>query len=358
LKQKINSLLEISKQVILDCCLENGAIVAANADKEYYPNCVQDYRYVWPRDAAFICVAAGMIGISNIQEPFFDWLWNRAEGFRKSKLLFQNYYVNGPKRWLGFQPDNNGSVLWAIHEHYKNDLKKAMKYKDLITKLADGICKVWDGNTFTNITQDLWEEHFTCEEAEDTHTYSLAACTHGLELANTIIPNKKWLRVSEEMKKRIMDSYSEEDGYFLRRYGRLCDNTPDASVLGLVEPFKIIRPDDERMVRTIKNIEDNIVRNKLVYRCAYDDYDSFRKEGIDFRRGAGGWPLLNFWLSIYYSKLGRNKEKALKYYNAVLERVDKYIPEQLFENNIQKSVSPLCWSHAMFIIASKELGFC
>ena len=356
MKQKINSLLETSKQIILDCCLEKGAIVAAKADKEYYPNCVQHYRYVWPRDAAYICVAADMIGISNIQEPFFDWVWNRAEGLQKSKLLFQNYYVNGPKRWLAYQPDGNGSVLWAIHEHYKNDLKKALKYKELTTTLADGICSVWNGKTFTNITQDLWEEHFTCEEAEDTHTYSLAACAHGLELANKIIPNKKWLKTSEEMKKRIMDSYSDKDGYFLRRYGKLSDNTPDASLLGLVYPFNIIKPDDDKMVKTIKNMEENIVKNKLVYRCAYDDYDSYRKQGIDFRRGAGSWPLLTFWMSIYYSRLGI-KEKAMDYYNAVLEKVDKYIPEQLFDNDIQKSVNPLCWSHAMLVVASKELGY-
>ncbi|MBW2991445.1 hypothetical protein KY348_07130 [Candidatus Woesearchaeota archaeon] len=356
MNQKINSLLETSKQVTLDCCLENGAIVAANADKEYYPNCVQHYRYVWPRDSAYICVAADMLGINNIQESFFNWLWNRAEGLQKSKLLFQNYYVNGPKRWLAFQPDNNGSVLWAIHEHYKDDLKKALKYKELITTLADGICKAWNGKTFNILTQDLWEERLTCEESEDTHTYSLAACAHGLELANKIIPDKKWFKTSEEMKKRIMDSYSDKDGYFLRTFGKLSDKTSDASLLGLVYPFSIVKPEDKKMISTVEKMEKEIVKNKGVYRYAYDYYDSFKKQGIDFRRGAGSWPLLTFWLSIYYSKLG-NKEKALEHYNAVLERIDKYIPEQLFDNDIQKSVNPLCWSHAMFIFASKELGY-
>jgi len=73
-------------------------------------------------------------------------------------------------------------------------------------------------------------------------------------------------------------------------------------------------------------------------------------------KGAGAWPILNFWLSIYYARLGY-REKALQYYNWVLNRVRKFIPEQIFENNIQVSVKPLCWSHAMFIIASRELGY-
>jgi GH15 family glucan-1,4-alpha-glucosidase len=66
--------------------------------------------------------------------------------------------------------------------------------------------------------------------------------------------------------------------------------------------------------------------------------------------------LLNFWLSIYYARAG-NKEKALQFYNWVLERVDEFIPEQIFENDIQISVSPLCWSHSMFVMASKELKY-
>ncbi len=36
---------------------------------------------------------------------------------------------------------------------------------------------------------------------------------------------------------------------------------------------------------------------------------------------------------------------------------NNYIPEQIFENDIQVSVSPLLWSHSMFVIASEELNF-
>jgi len=53
------------------------------------------------------------------------------------------------------------------------------------------------------------------------------------------------------------------------------------------------------------------------------------------------------------------RKEALKYYNKVLDCIkdNKFIPEQIFDNNIQKSISPLCWSHAMFILASKELNY-
>jgi GH15 family glucan-1,4-alpha-glucosidase len=75
------------------------------------------------------------------------------------------------------------------------------------------------------------------------------------------------------------------------------------------------------------------------------------------KKGAGAWPLLNFWLSIYFQRKG-DYNKANYYYNWVLDRIkdNNYIPEQIFENDIQVSVSPLLWSHVMFILASRELN--
>jgi GH15 family glucan-1,4-alpha-glucosidase len=72
--------------------------------------------------------------------------------------------------------------------------------------------------------------------------------------------------------------------------------------------------------------------------------------------GAGAWPLLNFWMSIYFS-LSNDKRNAEKYFLWPLERIDKYIPEQIFKNKKKLSVSPLVWSHSMFVIAAKFLGY-
>jgi GH15 family glucan-1,4-alpha-glucosidase len=60
-------------------------------------------------------------------------------------------------------------------------------------------------------------------------------------------------------------------------------------------------------------------------------------------------------MSIYYSLKGE-RDKAEGYFWWVLDKVDEHIPEQIFDNPLQVSVSPLLWSHAMFIISSKFLG--
>lgn len=354
-KKIIKKELKISKQIISDCALENGAIVAANTDRPYYPRGASNYHYVWPRDAAYICVAAEMAGLDNIQKPFFDWLSERPEDFKKEGLLFQNYSTNGRKRGHGYQPDQAGTVLWAIHYYYKDNLHGALEYETLIRRLADGLCSDWKEKYFFHNTQDLWESgrRRTSTKYENNHTYSLAACIKGLQLANIMIDNNNWLKTAKQMKERLELAYDEEKKYFFRNYGILEDENVDASMLGLVYPFEIYPADDEKMFNTVKKIEELIVKNGGVHRFQFDYYDG---EGTA-QEGGGAWPLLNFWMSIYWSLKG-DKKKAEDYYNWVLERIEKYdylIPEQIFEDE-RIGVYPLCWSHAMFIIASKFLG--
>jgi len=122
-----------------------------------------------------------------------------------------------------------------------------------------------------------------------------------------------------------------------------------------VWPSEIFSPKDPRIINTIKKIREKNEKNYGIYRYPNDKYDGMVNFGKLTLGGAGFWPLLNFWMSIYYSKLG-DKKNASKYFNSVIKRVDKYIPEQIFNNKKQISVLPLCWSHAMFVIAAKELG--
>ncbi|MEM2995475.1 MAG: glycoside hydrolase family 15 protein [Candidatus Bathyarchaeia archaeon] len=353
MKQKIKKLTETSKQVILDCAIENGAIVAANCFKEYFPKEAKHYTYVWPRDASFACVAADILGIEVIQERFFDWCLRRAEGFVNGGLFYENYFVNGLKASGRFQPDQTGSVLWAVWHHFKGNMKGFSKYEGLVRKAADGICSKWNGDHFTVVTNDLWEERLAFPDLKENFTYSLAACIGGLERANELLPNEKWVKTAREMRKRLEKHF---DKYFFRSCGEISDKRIDASMLGLVYPFEVFQPDDPRVVATVKEIEKKLVVNGGVHRYENDDYDGWIWETMHRNKGAGAWPILNFWMSIYYAKLG-DKRKALQYYNWVLKKVDRFIPEQIFDNPLQVSVSPLCWSHAMFIIASRELGY-
>jgi GH15 family glucan-1,4-alpha-glucosidase len=348
----IKKLKKKSIQVLKDCCLENGAIVAGNPTKKYYPPEAKHYFYVWPRDASFICIAADLMRIKKIQEGFFDWCLERAESFKRKGLFFEKYYVNGLKALHRFQPDQGGSILFAIHHHYKKKLSRALKYEELIRKTADGLCDYWERDHFIKITNDLWEERHTFPDLKDSFTYDLAACSKGLECASKIIPNQKWLLTAEQMKNKLKLHYNNK--FFVRSHGLLSDEKIDASMFGLVYPFGVVEANDERMVSTVKRIEKKLVVKGGIQRYEGDEYDGWIYEGFHRNKGAGAWPLLNFWASIYFSILG-DKKRAKKYFNWVIEKVDDYIPEQIFENDLQVSVSPLAWSHAMFLISGKFL---
>lgn len=352
-KRRINELIATSTDVLRDVALENGAIVAANTDKPYYPREASDYRYVWPRDASFVCVAAERLRLP-IQEPFFRWLDDKVEDFRKDRLLYANYATNGRIGTLGhaFEPDQMGTILWAIAEHFGQNQERGRAFEPLIRRLADGLCAVWDHRFFIPNTVDLWEDasRMTTSRMENNFTYSLAACARGLLQANHFLPTAIWRETAMEMLREIDDAYDESRQVFLRNTGKLADQNVDASLLGLLWPFAVVEPSDNRFRSTVERIEQMLVSNGGVRRFQFDYFDS---EGAAWE-GGGVWPLLNFWLAIVWHRLG-DDQKAHAYYDWVLDRVDQFIPEQIFDD-FRIGIYPLAWSHALFVLATAELG--
>ena len=353
MKGKIEYLIETSKKVILDCCLENGAIVAANPTKHYYPKEAKNYFYVWPRDASFVILAAETLKMDSIVEHFIEWVRERAEGWQETGLLYEKYSPNGLQALSRFQPDQTGSLLYAVCGYCSHKPATSENFKKFIIHSANGICTVWEYDHFSIMTNDLWEERLTFPDLKDNFNYSLAACISGLSSANQLCPDEKYIKTADEMKKILLKN-AERRGCFFRSFGELNDERIDASLLGLIWPFNIVDADNKLAISTVEHIEQRLVRDLGVYRYEHDEYDGWMHKTVHRNKGAGFWPLLNFWMSIALNKLG-SREKALQYYNTALQKIDKYIPEQIFNNNIQRSISPLCWSHTMFLLASKEL---
>jgi GH15 family glucan-1,4-alpha-glucosidase len=353
--EKIRRMVQVTQELIKDCAMGNGGIVAANSTKSYFPANAKNYFYVWPRDAAYTCLAADIMGMIELQKNFFKWCLTFAEGFRKNGLFYEKYYPNGLKALMNFQPDQTGAVLNAACNYYKHHHSEVTdpEINELITLAANGICRVWNGIHFTEVANDLWEERLCFPDLEENFTYSLASCIKGLRCANEIIPTANWFTTAEEMKKRLDNHF---DGFYVRSYGKLPDKRIDASIIGLIYPFEIYDVNDPKIVASVKEIENRLVFNGGVHRYEHDEYDGWMYEGKHMKKGAGAWPLLNFWLSIYYA-LKNDEEKAKEYYFWVLDKIKDsfYIPEQIFDNDLQVSVSPLLWSHIMFFLATKHL---
>jgi GH15 family glucan-1,4-alpha-glucosidase len=346
--EKIQRILESSKKVFKECSLMNGAIVASNIHDPDYPKGMKNYYYIWLRDASFVCVACDLIGLKNIPENFFKWCWNKAENLKEKGIFFMRYRPDGKMYGRQFQPDQAGSLLWAIEHHSK--FFDITEFNGLVKRVADGICSSWNGSCFRR-SFDIWEERAASPRRNQNHSYSIAICTKGLKVATRMTePKERWYECIRKMENELRKSYSSELGYFVRTFGkRNVDKTLDSSMLGLVWPSEILKPNDKRIISTINKItQKNSIDNKGIVRYKGDRYSGKLKRGE-----AGAWPLLNFWLSICLSKLGK-KEKALEYFNWVIERVEEKLPEQI-KYNKPTSIIPLAWSHAMFIIAGKFL---
>ncbi|GMR19375.1 MAG: hypothetical protein BMS9Abin34_512 [Patescibacteria group bacterium] len=367
-KRKVHELVDATREVFHDCLLPNGCLIAAPAHMPYYPTRAKSYLFCWPgRDLGFSATAGLYIGV-DVFEEVLAWIWERAEDYQtslsewKEGLLFRSYHPNGRMKETHFQPDQTGTLLWAIYEYSKSNKPPPLAEK-LIKKSAKGLAGVWDGNQFKLFVEDPWEERIAHPRFKNNLTYSLAACAAGLNRANELVPNKRAALAARQMTSLIeKGAYDGKAGYFLRRFGGTVggDKNVDASLLALVWPFEIIRPDDSRMINTVAAIEETITGERGVYRYQFDEYEGETEaSNLHYRMGAGAWPLLTFWMSIVQNKMG-NRKKAEEYFWLVLDRLegDLFIPEQIFvKDDPRVGVKPLLWSHAMFIHAARELGY-
>ena len=355
---RVKELIESSREVVKDVAIENGAIVAANSDKEYYPDNVANYRFIWPRDAAYTLYAADILGFDDMEKHFFDWLYERAEGFKESGIVYHRYSPNGPRDTdfgYQYQPDQAAALLWATLE--TNDTLNE-EQKKTVHLLADGLWKEWDQNTFHSKTHDLWEERETFPDMNENFTYTLAACAEALYLAADRLGESKWYECAELMRGRLEQHHAEKNGdrYFPRAYGEITDSTVDASVLGLVWPFNVVN-DQEKLENSVRLVEHELMNENGVMRYPGDMYDGMVHHTQHMKKGAGAWPLLTFWYAIALDELGRTSE-ARQVFEKQVETIDgKYIPEQIFKNDAQVSIRPLAWSHTMFVIAADRLGY-
>jgi GH15 family glucan-1,4-alpha-glucosidase len=374
---RVEQLLDESRVVLENCALTNGAIVAANSDLSVYPPEAENYRFVWGRDNAFQMVAASALEMPtapDIRVSYLKWLNERAEGFAETGLIIKRYSTNGghdARYGDQYQPDQAGALLWSLAETQTDpdDLTE-----NTIRLLANGLSGQWDVNSFRVPTQDLWENRTTNPEQQDVFTYSLAAAAHGLGRAIKLWQGKtgevdRWTQTREEMLEII--EWGVEGPHYLRKmYPTLNednDNTLDASLDGLVYPFTL----DEKQITILESATTLAIDRHLcqthggVARYDGDTYDGIARPGLR-EATAGRWPLLTFWHVIALRQIGRRGDAVDLYSDTVDQLDDLYksgiiadnqIPEQLFGDEREgKAILPLAWSHAMFVLATKELG--
>lgn len=371
-------LLAHSISVILNNQDKSGAYIAC-------PN-FPTYHYCWLRDGSFTAYAMDRSGYFESSDRFYRWVGMVIERYSSKVAVLAEYIKNnkkpdsqcilntrftldgfeeGENGWGNFQIDGYGSWLWGLAEHAKlsgdysilsdlaQPIETTIRYLQLAWKLPN---------------YDCWEEH-----PNFLHPYSLATTYGGLaailelQKAGVIhLPESGITELLSNVKQFLLEN-SLADQRFAKHILPSVDGASfspdihsgvDASLLGLATPYNVFPLDDARICLTIETIEKDLWLNGGgVYRYKADVY-----------YGGGEWILLAGWLGWYYTLAGQHaKASQLKRWIESTADAQGNLPEQVSEHLLAPAMrdhwikewgpvaTPLLWSHAMYIILTREL---
>ena len=312
-----------------------------------------DYRFTWIRDSYFAIRALLRSGHYEEVEKMLSFFYGLQEknGHWKSPL----YKIDGKKPGreviideltgpneedhvrVGnaasnqLQLDSEGSILHATYLYYlvTGNTDFLLKHWPKIKRTASWIVKNHDRKE-----SGIWESRANIEH----YTYGKVMCYVGLESASKIagILNKRdeWKAIRERMRKYILkNTWSDQRQAFLQAFD---DDSPiDISVLSL-EDYGLVRPDDSKMKKTVRLIEQKLVKNNAVFR---------------YENAAFPFYLPTLWLAAHYTRIGNNKRAEELVRSSIDSSTDLYLVAEHFdpEHSIQYGNFPQAFNAAMFV---------
>jgi GH15 family glucan-1,4-alpha-glucosidase len=287
-----------------------------------------DYRYTWLRDSSLILYALQLLGYTEEATDFFEWIdrlcitcrgklqimytidgeseipehtLDHLEGYRRSSPVRVGNAAFEQK-----QLDIYGEVLDAVHlYHARTKSAVRTEWWDEVKFMAEQTIQRWREPDY-----GIWEvrggaRHFL---------YSKLMCWVALDRAIKMAEQtqaeadlQQWRRSREEIRRAILtEGYNEEAGAFTQAFG---ETQLDASAL--VIPLTGFLPaNDPRVLSTVKQVQERLTSNGLVYRYLTDD-------GLP--GGEATFALCSFWLVDNLAMQGRAEEAR-----ALFEKIVSY----------------------------------
>ena len=275
-----------------------------------------DYRYCWLRDASLTLEALLECGYLEETRLWRDWLVRAVAGDPADLQIM--YAVDGgrelPEReldhlpgWEGSRPvrvgngavgqrqgDVLGEVMIALDRARRMGLSESRESWEVQRALVDGLAGHWQQKD-----HGLWEirgpaRHFTHSRVMVWAAFDRAVRAveeHGL-------PGdvEKWRRLREQVREEVLErGYDADRGTFTQHYDT---DQVDASLL-LIPIVGFLPHDDERVLGTVRAVEEDLLRDGFVLR--------YRTEsGVDGLSGDEN-PFLacSWWLVEAYARCGR-----------------------------------------------------
>lgn len=350
------------------CDESTGAIIAAPEFDPGYEMC-GGYGYCWPRDAAQAAFALQAAGYPDFLDRFAVWL---AAVQMPGGLWGQRYWCDGQmaSSWAlrddFLQLDESAAAVLVLCEALKRRVEAGEKHEAMAKGLwsaarsgAVALANRLGAEGYHAPACDLWETY------EGVFTYTQAAVAAALASSARIAREMDDVGLAERLldaaqlaRQAVLSFYG--GGYFPRgKRDERIDLTADSSVLGVVEPFRVLdlsKPDQRLMAEaTLRVIEK---------RLGYDYRDGRgirRYEGDTYLGGAVGavntlWAALVCYRLAETSQdareLARHNREAEQFVRTVLARTTPpgLLPELLpLVPGIPYWAAPHAWASALMI---------
>jgi GH15 family glucan-1,4-alpha-glucosidase len=285
-----------------------------------------DYRFSWIRDSVFAVRSLKEIGCTSETDGYRRFVRRASAG--KAQDLQIMYGVGGERHLREFCLDNLEGYRGARPVRIGNDARYQKQFDifgELLVLIDDSFDEedsldddYWEFivslvnttvNSWRQPDSGIWEMRGEPRHFVQSKAMCWVTLHRGIELAKKLgrkVPMEKWENEKDAIRKLIEEKgYDSDRGVFIQAFDR---PQMDSSLL-LLPIFGFIDYKDERMVRSVQVIRDELEHEGLLYRY---------KPGSDGMDGEEGVFLAcTFWLVECLARMGRRDEAKKVFENAI-----------------------------------------
>lgn len=287
-----------------------------------------DYRFCWIRDASMSIETLIELGHQSTAKRFMDFVKNILKsksdslqimyGIDGSRVLKEEIlphlagYENsqpvriGNAAYYQKQNDSFGYLMNVIHSYYfrfPGTLGEIEEMWEIVKSIVRTVYTVW-----RNADQSIWEFRNREKHFVFSKVMCWVAIDRAIEIAEFLNQTDyalAWKKEADLIRKDVLENgWNEEIQSFTQAYDSI---NMDSSLL-LMEQYGFIDAKDERFVKTVKKIKDELYHNDLMYRYKNDD---------DFGLPTSAFTVCTLWLVRALFMIGE-KEEAYTIFNQLL----------------------------------------
>jgi GH15 family glucan-1,4-alpha-glucosidase len=327
-----------------------------------------DYRFCWLRDATFTLYSMLISGYADEAIHWRDWLLRSAAG-DPSKLQVM-YGVAGERRlpeltldWLpGYegsapvrignaavtqlQLDVYGELMDVMHQTRRAGLPPDKEGWNLQRELLGYLESAW-----SQPDEGIWEVRGRRQHFTHSKVMAWVAFDRGVKATERFGlegPADRWRSIRDTIHREICEkAYNPDRGCFTQAYG---STMLDASLL-MMPLVGFVRPDDPRMIGTVRAIEKDLLSDGFVLRYRSEDTD----DGLP--AGEGAFLPCTFWLADNYAMMGRTDEARALFERLLALRNDVGLLAEEYDPVARRQLGnyPQAFSHVALINTAYNL---